>query len=137
MVRWSTFQSAATLLAIGAISACAAEFSQPPVRDVSVAEAFRDREAAFEQLARAMTASCEAKHAQYEARQRCVFEEYVEWLHLRLAYDLSADDRDQQVPPLVRCERARTHSVCEHAPRRMAELQGSRPAAPVGHLLTQ
>jgi hypothetical protein len=48
--------------------------------------AMQDREAAFEQLAKAMTLYCRAKHATTEARHTCLLERRLEWLHLRQAY---------------------------------------------------
>jgi predicted lipoprotein len=48
--------------------------------------AMQDREAAYEQLAKAMTVYCKAKHATLEARHTCLLERRLEWLHLRQVY---------------------------------------------------
>jgi hypothetical protein len=106
------------------LSACAAV---GPVEG-PIEQAFREREAAYARLEKAVSSFCSAKHASTEARHECMFENRTALLRLRQLYDERVDSRvlgdalppgDSRDPaaPSVKCERAGTEMLCRQTGR--------------------
>lgn len=116
------------LLFAGSIWGCVASARD----DVSLRDAFQEREAAYAKLANAMTTYCAVRHSSLEVRQTCVVDKRVELLHIRQLNEEAMGQLPSDPPrspgrgkgktfPLIKCERAGGQTTCQRLSRAFME----------------
>jgi hypothetical protein len=139
-----TIVAALISLISGSVWGCALPIrqEQETLQDHLVQGAMRERDAAYERLAKAITAYCEAKHATLEARYGCVLDRRLEWLRLRQTHQEEPDglistgssrvnnDGDDQTSSLIKCDRASAHMICMDRHSALAENREKRSGTP-------